>query len=115
MFGLVFENRGSRGANAPFTVEELFAGRCLVAFSYREVWPNNKWSLVETESKDHWPQFEKNHPFIRAARLNWLKESLGTDHADNHQTFLVNVKNYLYFVMFHDGYIFVGDTARGPS
>lgn len=110
---LVFENRSDDPV--PFTLEQLFQSTCLVAFTYRQVWAQPRWDVIDTESPSQWIRsgwFQGETP-ITVMRSWWLKQSLGTNQKDNHQTFLVEINRKMYFVTFSDGYIWIGDTAVG--
>ena len=99
-----------------FTIEEFFAAKCSVVFTYRQAWAMVKWKIVSTNTPNRdWPEMDRDNPLISQTRNRWLKEAWGAKHLDNHQTFLVEIKNRLYFVTFSDGYIWIGDTARGSD
>lgn len=90
----------------PFSFTDfLNKSKCLVAWGYREVWPKTKWHIKE------WASPHDVCLLFDTLRCRWLSEALGTKRADNHQTFLVDINECLYYVMFHDDYILISTTA----
>ncbi len=98
--------------NPPFTVESFFEkAQCIRAFRYREVWPMFRWMLTD-DSAIRFPNHARTHEFIRNTRKRWLQEDGRGFYVDNHQTFLVSMDRLLYFVIFHDGGIWLGTEGR---
>lgn len=96
----------------PFTIVNLVYARPFMVWGYRRVWPTVEWILRDTDNNSAAPNFERNYPKLRETRERWLKElGKNSDYLCNHQTFLVSMNNKLYYVMFHDGNIWVGTSA----
>ncbi len=90
----------------PFSFADfLNKSECLVAWGYREVWPITKWYIKE------WAAQQDVCLIFDTLRCRWLSEALGVKTSDNHQTFLVDINECLYYVMFHDDYILISDKA----
>jgi hypothetical protein len=98
-----------------FTMKELLASKALKGWGYRMLWPTVEWKIEDEDRR-----YVDKHPGVETARLRWCDET--GRHVDNHQTFLVQIgeappwsperKMLRLFVMFHDGMVWIGRSAR---
>lgn len=100
---LVIECVGQNHEPANFGVNELFAGKALKGWGYREVWAVNEWELLDA----NFDRYVTNRYDVSKARKRWSAEA--SVEVDNHQTFFVEVRvGVRVYVTFTDNMVWIG-------
>lgn len=94
----------------PFTEAQLLQAKVLKGFRYREVWPLMRWEIKEINDREQFVDLSRKYSDIRGMHDRFCKQGEVT--CDNHQTFLVAINGRVYFVIFHDGGIWIGTEGR---
>lgn len=97
------------------TLENLEKAEVVEVWGYRQMWADRQWGLecAELSYLPHQPEYGAGK-----AAYDWqthICEQKGRSFPDNHQTALIRVEGNLIYVMFHDGLVFFGLTARPGS
>jgi len=91
-----------------FTWEDLMEARTILGWKYRQCWAHYEWTC----NRDNWMvNDQENNNKYRALQAKLAAQA--NIYADNHQTFLVELKSgKRLFILFHDWTIAIGTTAR---